>query len=95
MGAITAHQALTLLAWFLIAAILGLMLMMARHYQKHMGRSMLYRAFVVPVILFGAASVRGAFINQVGGDLISDLLWTLGGLTLLGLGALLYIKMSR
>jgi hypothetical protein len=95
VNAISVHQTLTLLAWFLFAALAGLLLVIARFFGRQSGKPMYYAVFAAPIILFGAASARGAFLNQVGGDSFSDVLWATGGVLLAGLSVHLYVRMTR
>jgi hypothetical protein len=85
---ITAHQALTIFAWFVLTVLLLLLLLIARFYQNVSKERTYYWAFSLPIILFGLGSARYAFVDRVGGDLIGDLLWLAGG------GLLAYLCIS-
>jgi hypothetical protein len=91
---ITAHQVLTIIAWFLLAILLVLMLLIARLYQRVSGRQTFFWAFAVPIALFGVASARYAFNNQVGGDPLGDVLWGLGGALLFVLCVYVFTVMT-
>jgi hypothetical protein len=82
---ITAAQALIVLTWFAVTILLLLLLLIARFYQNVSGERTYYWGFMLPIILFGVASARSAFIDQIGGDPLSDSLWFVGGLILIGL----------
>jgi hypothetical protein len=91
---VTAYQALALLNWALIATLIVLLLLIARFYQKTSGKTTYYWVFGLPIVLFGVASVRGAFLNQLGGDPLSDSLWACGGAVLVVMCILLFRLMS-
>lgn len=91
--AVTAHQALTIFNWFLIGILLVLLLLIGRLYQRVSGRQTWYWAFAIPAGLFGVASARYAFTNQLGGDTLADALWGIGGLILIALCVFLYGRM--
>jgi hypothetical protein len=92
--AITAHQALTIFAWFVLTVLLLLLLLIARFYQNVSKERTYYWAFSLPIILFGLGSARYAFMDRVGGDLIGDLLWLTGGVLLAYLCISLYNLMT-
>ena len=94
MTAITAHQALTIFSWFALAALLTLLLLIARFYQNVSGERTYFWGFVLPIIMFGAASARYAFIDSINGDLLADLLWFAGGVLLAGMCIYLYNVMT-
>ncbi|MHB8624917.1 MAG: hypothetical protein ACYDBJ_03630 [Aggregatilineales bacterium] len=91
---ITLDQALTIYIWFLLAIVLGILLLIARFYQRIAHEQTYYPAFVVPIVLFGLASARDASINQIGGDPLADGLWFVGGVALIGLCMYLYHLMT-
>ncbi len=94
MTAITAHQTLTILTWFAAAILLVILLLIARFYENVSGERTYFWLFGAPIILWGMASARYAFLGQVGGDLLGDALWLLGGLLLAGLCIYLYNLMT-
>ncbi|MEP7284876.1 MAG: hypothetical protein ABI947_03810 [Chloroflexota bacterium] len=94
MTAITAHQAITIFSWFALAVLLILLLLIARFYQNVSGERTYFWVFSVPVVLFGMASARYAFVDHVGGDLLGDLLWFAGGIVLACLCIYLYNVMT-
>jgi hypothetical protein len=95
MTSLTAHQMLTIFTWFLIAILLAILLLIARFYENVSKERTYFWAFGAPILIFAAASVRYAFNNQVGGDPVSDLLWFVGGLMLIGMCLYLYNLMTR
>ncbi len=94
MTAITAHQSLTLLSWFAIAIVLVILLLIARFYESVSGERTYFWLFGAPIILWGIASARYAFLGQVGGDPLGDVLWLAGGLLLACLCIYLYNLMT-
>ncbi len=94
MDTFSAHQALTVFSWFLLAVLLVLLLLIARLYQKISGKRTFFWAFAAPIMLFGVASARYAFADRVGGDPVGDVLWAVSGLLLIGLCGYLYYAMT-
>jgi hypothetical protein len=94
MNAITAHQILTIISWFVLAALLAFMLLIGRFYQNVTGERTRYWIFSIPIVLFGLASARYAFIDRVSGDVLGDLLLFGGGLVLAGMCIYLYNLMT-
>lgn len=95
MGAVSLGQFLTLFGWFLITIVLVFLLLIARFYQRFAGEKTFYELFLIPIVLFGAASVRYSSIDQMAGDTIADLLLAAGGLALIVLCVFLYWLMTR
>jgi hypothetical protein len=94
MTAITAHQILTIISWFVLAALLALMLLIGRFYQNVTGERTHFWVFSIPIVLFGFASARYAFIDRVSGDALGDLLLFSGGAVLAGMCIYLYNLMT-
>ena len=90
MVSLTLNQFLTLYTWFPLAGLLLLLLSIARFYEKFSGERTYFRGFTVPLILFGAASVRYASIDQLFGDAAADALLGAGGILLTVLSLNLY-----
>jgi Trk-type K+ transport system membrane component len=88
------NQFLMLYIWFPLAALLFLLLLIARFYQRFSGDRTLYHYFVVPMVLFGAGTVRYASINRMAGDGWGDMLMAAGGVVLVVLCGLLYQRMT-
>jgi hypothetical protein len=91
----TVNQLLTIYNWFPIAILLTLLLMIGRFYQKLTGENTHYRWFVLPILLFGAAAVHFARLNQVLGNPLGDLLLFVGGVVFIWLCVLLYHRMTQ
>ena len=88
-------QLFMLYSWFILSAVLGFVLLIARFYQRFSGERTYYRWYALPVVLYGAATVRFASIDQVAGDPVGDVLAGLAGLSLIFLIGRLYRKMTR
>ena len=94
MTPLSLNQFLLLYIWFPLAALLFLLLLIARFYEKFSGEQTFFRLFALPIALFGAATVRYASINQMAGDMWADGLMAVGGTILLALCLFLYRRMT-
>ena len=90
MTSITPNQALTLYIWFTLTVLLALLLMIARFYQNVSKERTYYEVFALPIVIFGIASARNAFIDRLSGDVLADSLWFVGGALLVALCVYLY-----
>ena len=95
LNAITTHQILTIFSWFVLTVLIAFLLLIARFYQNVSGERTHFWGFIVPIIFFGLASARYAFIDQISGDLFGDMLLFIGGVTLGGLCLWLYRLMTQ
>jgi hypothetical protein len=94
--ALSLNQFLTLYTWFLLTALLVIMLLIGRFYEKFSGRTTSYRAYLLPILLFGFAAVRYSSVGRAYGDTLGDWASALGGLTLIALCVRLYwLMMGR
>ncbi len=93
MTAISLSQLLALYTWFVLAAILAFLMLIARFYEKFSNARTYYRLFLMPILLFGAAAVRYASIDRVAHDPYADLLTASGGAFLALLCLYLYYRM--
>jgi hypothetical protein len=73
---------LVVLSWFALAVLITLMLLIARFYQNVSREKTHFRLFFVPLVLYGGASLRYAFLGRVGSDPLADLLTFIGGVVL-------------
>lgn len=87
-------QFLILSSWFLLSILIALMLLIARFYQNVSGERTFYWLFGMPIVLFGIAAVRYAFIGKLGGDTLADLASLAGGLLLALMCIYLYNLMT-
>jgi hypothetical protein len=94
MSAASFSQLVLLYTWFALAALIALMLVIARFYQHFSGEPMAYRLFLLPMLLFGIASVRYASIDRIGGDLLGDVLAGAAGALLAACAIHLYHRMT-
>lgn len=88
-------QVFLLYSWFVLSAVIGFVLLIARFYQRFSGERTLYRWYSLPVVLYGLATVRFASIDQVAGDPAGDVLAGAAGLMLIILFGRLYRQMTR
>ncbi|MDZ4770682.1 MAG: hypothetical protein SGJ24_16270 [Chloroflexota bacterium] len=86
-------QLLTLYTWFLLAAFIAFLLLIARFYGRFAGERTYYLLFLVPIILFGVEAVRQTRLRVVD-DAVGALLAAVAGLVLIGLSALLVYRMT-
>lgn len=94
--ALEAHalsQIILLYFWFVLAGLLGFVVLIARFYQHFSGERTWYRWYWLPILLFGAAAMRYASIDQIAGDLLADLLAGAAGIALIALAVRLYCQM--
>jgi hypothetical protein len=94
MAAISLNQVLILYAWFPLAALITIMLMIARFYESFSGERSYFRWYLLPIILFAGGAVRYSSVNQITGDLLADILITVAGISLLILSVHLYRLMT-
>lgn len=94
MSAASLSQLMLLYTWFALTAMIALMLVIARFYQHFSGEPMAYRWFIIPILLYGGASVRYAAIDRIGGDLAGDLLAAAAGMVLAWRALHLYHHMT-
>jgi hypothetical protein len=80
--------------WFPLAALLFLLLLIARFYEKFSGEQTYFKLFTLPIVLFGAATVRYASINRMAGDVWGDTIMAAGGVILMVACLFLYRRMT-
>lgn len=90
----TVNQILQIFSWFPLAALLSILLLIARFYQNLTGEATRFSLFAVPIVLFGMAVVHYASIDQVMGSAPGDILMFFGGLVLMTLCFSLYRQMT-
>ena len=95
MAAVSITQFLTLYTWFPLAFVLVFLLLIARFYQKFSSTRTYYEWFALPILLFGAATMRYTSIDQIAHDGIGDALLGTGGIFMLVLSIFLYYRMTR
>jgi hypothetical protein len=87
-------QLLLLLTWFALAALLWLLLLVARFYHNFSGEPTRHRWFIAPMVGFGIAAVRYSSVDVSAGDPFADILMALSGIGLAGLSIALYYQMT-
>lgn len=95
MAAISVSQFLTLYTFFPLALVLMILLLIARYYQRFAAERTLFQWFALPLVLFGAATMRYASINAIASDGLGDALLGVGGLVLIPLSVFLYRRMTH
>ncbi len=78
----------------MLAALIAIMLLIARFYQNFSGEQTYFQFYAVPLILFGVAAVRYASIGQLTGDWLGDTTGGVAGASLIWLSLHLYRLMT-
>jgi hypothetical protein len=91
---VSLHQFLTIYAWFGLSALLFLMALIARFYERLSGERTYYQLFAVPVIAFAGATLRETQLDQVTGDISTDIFLLIGGVSLAVLCLHIYHQMT-
>lgn len=94
MSTPAASQLFLLYTWFALTALIFFFLLIARFYQKFSDERTYFRAYIVPIVLFGIAAVRYASIDQVR-DPLADSISGIGGICLMLLVILLVRRMTH
>lgn len=85
---------LTVYTWFPLAALLAILLMIARFFQVQTRSNVYYGFFLLPIVLFGVAIAYQASVGRVMAVPLADGLSLVGGLVLVGLCMQLYRRMT-
>ncbi len=80
--------------WFPLAALLAILLMIARFFQVQTQVNASYGWFLVPIVLFGIAVAYQASIGKALAAPVADGLFLVGGLVLTWLCVGLYRRMT-
>jgi hypothetical protein len=80
--------------WFPLAALLFMLLLIARFYEKFSGEKTYFRLYTLPIVLFGTATVRYASVNRMAGDVWADGMMAIGGIILIALCLFLFQRMT-
>jgi hypothetical protein len=94
MGGVSAHQFLTIYIWFGLIALLFLMALIARFYERLSGKRTFYQLFVIPVIVWAGATVRLAGLDQLVEDAWANVFLLIGGVSLAALCLHVYRLMT-
>jgi membrane-associated phospholipid phosphatase len=95
LAAVPVSHFVMLYGWFTLAALLLFLLLIARFYQRFSGERTYFQWFILPIVMFGAATVRYTSIDQIAGDGFGDGLLVIGGAVLGFLCVHLYSAMTR
>ncbi|MEQ8672324.1 MAG: hypothetical protein RLP44_15580 [Aggregatilineales bacterium] len=90
MDVVSINQFLTLYTWFILAALLLLMLLIARFYQQFSGERTYFWLYLVPIVCFGVAAVRYTSIERIAHDPYADFILAIGGVVLIFLSIRIY-----
>ncbi|MBI5959362.1 MAG: hypothetical protein HY866_11545 [Chloroflexi bacterium] len=88
------HQFLTIYIWFALSALLALMGLIARFYERLSNQRTYFRWFSLPIVAFAAATIRLTQLDQVTGDSWADLALLVSGVVLAGLCWHIYMLMT-
>jgi hypothetical protein len=91
---ISSHQFLSIYTWFGLSALLLLMALIARFYERLSNQPTYYRWFAFPILTWGGATIRQVHLDQLTGDPWMDLLLLVSGLSLAALCLNLYQLMT-
>jgi hypothetical protein len=94
MDDVSAHQFLTIYTWFGLSALVFLMALVARFYERLSGQRTYYQLFFVPMLAFAAATVRLAGLDQLVGDGWANVFLLIGGASLAALCVHVYRLMT-
>lgn len=95
MGSITVHQFMTLYIWLGVSALLVLLALIARFYERLSGERTHYFYFALAIVLLAGASMRQIARDQLTGDALADLLAAAGGVMMGALCLHIYRLMIR
>jgi len=87
---VSLNQFLVLYTWFILAALLLFVLLIARFYQNFSGERTFFQLYVVPIAFFGMASIRYTSLERIARDPVADLMLAVGGIILISLCIRLY-----
>lgn len=76
------HAFLTFYSWLGLSALIVLMALIARFYERLSGERTYYRWFALPVLTLTGAALQQARLDQITGDPVIDALGLTGGVSL-------------
>ncbi|NDJ77676.1 MAG: hypothetical protein GYB65_15600 [Chloroflexi bacterium] len=82
MDGVSAHQLLSVYGWFGLSAVIFLLALIARFYERLSKQRTYYQFFAIPVVAFAGSTVRLASLDQVTRDMVGDGLLLVGGVSL-------------
>jgi type II secretory pathway component PulF len=95
VNVVALSQLLLLYGWFALAALLLILLLIGRSYERFAAERTHYYLLLLPIFGFGLSAVRYASIDRIVGDAPADLLSGMSGLLLIVLSVRLYQQMTR
>ncbi|MCL4249411.1 MAG: hypothetical protein KJ065_14795 [Anaerolineae bacterium] len=90
---VSVGQLLMLYGWFVLAALMLILGLIARFYARFSGERTGYPFLLIPLGLYGIAAVRYASVDRIAGDPLGDLATAFAGLIFLILCVRLYRQM--
>jgi uncharacterized SAM-binding protein YcdF (DUF218 family) len=94
MGGVSAHQFLTIYIWFGLIALVFLMALIARFYERLSSKRTYYQLFTIPVIVWTGATVRLAGLDRLTTDTWANVFLLIGGASLAALCLYVYHLMT-
>lgn len=94
MNSLSLHQVFTVYVWFGLGAVLGLMALIARFYERLSGQRTYYQLFAVPILALAGATVQYSRLDQVTGDPLGDICLFVAGASLTALCVHVYRLMT-
>ena len=82
MGDVSIHQIATIYIWFGLGALLFLMALIARFYERLSGQRTYFQLFLVPALTLAAATILLTRKDVIAGYVIADVLLLVSGLAL-------------
>ncbi len=93
MTALDLGQLLSLYTWFVLTALILIVMLIARFYQQFSGTTTHYRWFLLPIAGFAASVLRYNSVDRIAGDSLGDTLAGVSGTALIWLIARLTHQM--
>lgn len=85
MTALALGQLLSLYTWFVLTALILIVMLIARFYQQFSGINTRYRWFTLPIGCFAGAVLRYNSVDRIAGDSLGDVLAGVGSAVLIWL----------
>ncbi len=78
---------LSIYIWGVVCLLVYCLFAIARFYEQKAGQKSYYAVFLVPIVLFALAAIKYLWlVPKITGDPVGDVMWFLGGITLMGAG---------
>ena len=82
MGDVSIHQIATISIWFGLSALLFLMALIARFYERLSGQRTYYWLFSIPVVTLAIATIVMTHQDIVAGHVVADMFLLISGIAL-------------